>query len=56
MSVATKDGAWMACETIYRFDCTKCGTWFTSKYSMSDYQIESELRKHALEKHGGINR
>lgn len=54
MSIATKDGAWISERKISRFDCDKCGTFFTSRWPCNDREADEIIRKHAQEKHKGI--
>ena len=53
----TKDGdAFIDAVRVARINCSKCGPVLTTRYPVNDRELEDLIRKHASEKHGGINR
>lgn len=55
MSIATKDGAWLSAQEQTRIDCNKCGPNVATIRGTNDREVDEAIRKHAREKHGGVD-
>lgn len=47
MSVAMKDGAWVSATIVIKFDCTKCGNFYTSSCPLNDREQDAIIREHS---------
>lgn len=56
MSTATKDGPWIHAQAQTRIDCDACGPAVEIIRGDNVREIEEAVRKHAREKHGGVDR
>ena len=56
MSVHTKGGAWLSITNVARLDCSECGVVEVTRWPCNDREADELIRKHADEKHRGVNR